>query len=176
MFIIKGILGIFFGLLLISAPRFALGTFLTMAGVLIIAAGIIAFMFAVTSRQTNTLVWFTVSGAIVLFGILTFFIPDFIATSFALFIAGWALITGVLDLENYIIGHRKFYAIMACLTVTCLALIAVAFYLVPSFHEDFLYRIFGFYAVVFGFFSLVLGQRIVSGKIPPCLMPSHHQL
>jgi uncharacterized membrane protein HdeD (DUF308 family) len=171
MFILKGILGILFGILLILAPKFALGTFLTMFGLLIIAAGAIAFLFAVTSKQTDTMFWFMVSGGIVILGILAIFAHDIFAAFFALIIAGWALITGLLDLEKFVCSQRRFYAIMAVLSGISLAFIAVAFYAIPSFHGDYLSRIFGVYAVVFGIFSLILGQRIISGKIPKCLGP-----
>jgi hypothetical protein len=65
---------------------------------------------------------------------------------------------------------------MACLTVISLALIAASFILIPPFRNDHLYRIFGFYALVFGIFSLVLGLMIMNGRIPPCLLPAYHNL
>ncbi len=171
MFILKGILGIIFGLLLLAVPDFTLGAFLTIFGVFLIAAGVIAFLFAVTSQQTDTMFWFIVSGGIILLGLITFIVPHLFAILFALCIAGWVLITGAWDLENYICSHRRFYTIMAGLTVASLALIAVSFYLLPFLRTHYLTAIFGIYAAVFGVFSLVLGEMIIRGKIPPCLLP-----
>ncbi len=173
MFILKGILGIVFGLLLIAVPDFTLGAFLTMFGLLLIAAGVIAFLFAVTSQQTDTIFWFVVSGGIVLLGILSFLPPfsSLFSAFFALSIAGWALITGVWDLEKYICSHKRFYAIMAGLSGASLALIAGAFYLFPVLRSYYMTTIFGFFALVFGIFSFVLGEMIIRGRIPACLLP-----
>ena len=171
MFIFKGGLALVFGLLLIAVPDFTLGAFITLFGLLLIAAGIIAFMFAVTSQQTDTMFWFLVAGGIVFLGILAFFIPEVFAIVFALSIAGWALVTSVWDLEKYICSQKRFYGIIAALAVSSLVITAVAMYLIPSLRDNYLATICGFYAVVFGLFSIVLGERIIQGKIPKCLTP-----
>ncbi|HRY75435.1 MAG TPA: DUF308 domain-containing protein [Methanoregulaceae archaeon] len=172
MFIFKGILGIIFGLLLIAVPKFTLGAFLALFGILLIAAGVISFLFAVTSRQTDTLFWFMVSGAIVVLGILAFFIPDFFSAVFAVIVAGWALITGVWDLDRYICGHRKFYAIMTGLILVSLAVIAIDLRYFPVLRASYLATICGSFAFVFGVFATILGWMIISGRIPACLLPS----
>lgn len=171
MFIFKGSLGIIFGLLLIAVPDFTLGAFLTLFGLLLIAAGIIAFVFAVTSQQTDTLFWFIISGGIVFLGILAFFVPQLFAATFALAIAGWALVTGLWDLEKYISSQKRFYAIIAGLSGASLALIALALYLLPILRAHYLTTICGIYAVVFGVFSLILGEMIIRGRILRCLQP-----
>ncbi|OPY38273.1 MAG: hypothetical protein A4E35_00696 [Methanoregula sp. PtaU1.Bin051] len=172
MFLLKGILGIVCGLLLISVPDFTLGAFLTIFGLLLIAAGAISFIFAVTSQQTDTIFWFIVSGGIVLLGIFAFFIPHLFAAVFAISIAGWALVTGVWDLEKYICSQRRFYAIITGLVITSLVLIAGAFHLFPVLRGTYVTTIFGFFALVFGIFSFVLGEMIVHGRIPVCLSPA----
>jgi len=172
MFIFKGILGIIFGLLLIAVPDFTLGAFLTLFGVLLIAAGIISFLFAVTSRQTDTLFWFLISGGIIILGILAFFMPLIFSAVFAIAVAGWALITGVWDLERYICGHRKFYAIMAGLIIVSLAVIVVDLRYFPVLRASYLATICGSFAFVFGVFGAILGWMIISGRIPTCLLPS----
>jgi len=173
MFILKGILGIVFGLLLIVVPDFTLGAFLTIFGLLLIGAGIISFMFAVTSQQTDTIFWFLVSGAIILLGILTLLPPFsfFISAFFALIIAGWALITGIWDLGRFICSSKKFYGIMVVVIIVSLVLIGGVFYYVPLLREHYVATILGTFAAVLGFFSLVLGELIISGRIPECLSP-----
>jgi uncharacterized membrane protein HdeD (DUF308 family) len=171
MFIFKGCLGIIFGLLLIAVPEFTLGAFITLFGLLLIGAGIIAFLFAVTSQQTDTLFWFFIAGGIVLLGILAFFIPTLFAIIFALSIAGWALITAVWDLQKFICSQQRFYVIIGCLAGLSLALIALAMYFIPVLRTNYVATICGFYALVFGLFSLILGEMIVRGRIPKCLMP-----
>src|SRR5512136_1177832 len=102
MFVLKGILGIVFGLLLIVFPDFTFGVFLTIFGIFLIAAGGLAFLFAVTSRQSDTIFWFIISAGIVLLGIIALIVPSVFAIIFAITIAGWALVTGVWDLEKFI--------------------------------------------------------------------------
>lgn len=175
MFIFKGLLGIIFGLLLIFMPDFMRGTFLTLFTLILIAACLISFMFAVTSRQTDTLFWFLISGAIVVLLILRFFIPDVFAAFFAIAIAGWALITGVWDLEKYIHSHRRFYLIIGGLSLVSLALIALALRYLPYLRAGYITTICGIFAVVFGIFALILGEMILRGRIPTCLMPSEQK-
>ena len=172
MFTFKGILAIVFGLLLIIVPDFMQGTFLTLFTVLLIIACIVSFLFAVTSRQTDTMFWFLLSGGIVILLILRFFIPIIFAAVFAVAIAGWALVTGAWDLDKYICSKRRFYAIMACLLIASLAIIALALYRIPVLRATFLTTICGIFAVIFGIFSLALGIMILRGRIPSCLMPA----
>lgn len=171
MFIFKGILGIIFGLLLIFIPDFMKGTFLTLFTLILVAACLISFLFAVTSRQTDTLFWFLVSGAIVVLLILRFFIPDIFAAFFAIAIAGWALITGVWDLEKFICSNRRFYLIMGGLSVISLVLIALALRYLPYLRTAYITTICGIFAVVFGVFALILGEMILRERIPSCLLP-----
>jgi len=171
MFLFKGFLGILFGLLLITVPDFTLGAFLTLFGILLIAAGFISFLFAVTSRLTDTLFWFLVSGGIVVLGILTFIIPNIFAVVFAIVIAGWALVTGAWDFDRYLCSKRKFYVIVACLTAASVALIAVLFYYFPALRVNFLPTICGIFAVVYGVFALWIGQAILRDAMPACLTP-----
>jgi uncharacterized membrane protein HdeD (DUF308 family) len=172
MFIFKGFLGVLFGLLLIIFPDFTLGAFLTIFGIFLIAAGIISFLFAVTSRLTDTMFWFMISVGIIILGILTFIIPNVFAIVFAIAIAGWALITSVWDLDDYICSKRRFYAIMAGLSVASLALISVIFYTIPALRTSYLTTICGGFAVVFGIFALLLGQAIIRRKVPTCFLPT----
>lgn len=173
MFVLKGILGILFGLLIIAFPDFALGAFLTLFGLLLISAGVLAFLFAVTSRAADTLFWFVIAGGIIVLGILAFFARDLFAIIFALMVAGWALVTGVWDLEKYICSRQRFYLIIGGLTGASVALIMLALYFLPSLRGHYLTTIFGIYAAIFGIFSFFLGYGIIRGTIPACLLPEY---
>ena len=171
MFILKGFLGVLFGLLLIIVPDFTLGAFLTIFGIFLIAAGIISFMFAVTSRLTDTLFWFMISAGIVILGILTFIIPNVFAVVFAIIVAGWALITSAWDLDDYLCNKRRFYAITIGLSLASLTIISVIFYYFVALRAGYLTTICGVFAVVFGIFAILLGQAILRGSVPACLTP-----
>jgi uncharacterized membrane protein HdeD (DUF308 family) len=165
MFILKGILGIIFGIIAVAIPGFTLGTLFTIFGLFIIAAGIIAFLFAVTSHDKDSSPWFWISLGILALGLLSVLFPEVIAFSFAIIIAGWALVTGIFDLERCITGSRYYYYLFGGMTGTFIVLLLALFYFIPVLREDYLMTTFGTFAFVFGVFSLVIGEMIITGKM-----------
>jgi len=165
MFILKGILGIIFGIIAIAIPSFTLGTFFTIFGLFIIAAGIIAFLFAVTSHPSDTSAWFWISLGILALGLLSVVFSEVIAFSFAVIIAGWALVTGIFDLERCITGSRYYYYLFGGMSASFILLLIAILYLLPSLREQYLMTTFGVFAFVFGIFSLAIGELIIRGKL-----------
>ncbi|WAC05920.1 MAG: DUF308 domain-containing protein [Methanoregula sp.] len=165
MFILKGIIGIIFGIIAVAIPGFTLGTLFTIFGLFIIAAGIIAFLFAVTSHPKDSSLWFWLSLGILALGLLSVLFPEMIALSFAIIIAGWALITGIFDLEHCITGRRYFYYLFGGMSGTFIALLVALLYFVPALRADYLMTTFGVFVFVFGIFSLVIGMMIIKGKM-----------
>jgi len=165
MFILKGILGIIFGIIAVAIPGFTLGTLFTIFGLFIIAAGIIAFLFAVTSHPKDSSPWFWISLGILALGLLSVLFPEVIAFSFAIIIAGWALVTGIFDLERCITGSRYYYYLFGGMTGTFIVLLLALFYFIPAWRENYLMTTFGTFAFVFGVFSLVIGEMIITGKM-----------
>jgi uncharacterized membrane protein HdeD (DUF308 family) len=165
MFILKGILGIIFGIIAVAIPGFTLGTLFTIFGLFIIAAGIIAFLFAVTSHPKDSSPWFWISLFILGIGLLSVLFTKVIAFSFAIIIAGWALVTGIFDLERCITGSRYYYYLFGGMTGTFIVLLLALFYCIPVLRDDYLMTTFGTFAFVFGVFSLVIGEMIITGKM-----------
>jgi uncharacterized membrane protein HdeD (DUF308 family) len=165
MFILKGVLGIIFGTIAVAIPGFTLGTLFTIFGLFIIAAGIIAFLFAVTSHPKDSSLWFWVSLGILALGLLSVVFSQAIAFSFAIIITGWALVTGISDLERCITGHRYYYYLFGGMSCTFIALLFTLLYFVPALRADYLMTTFGTFAFVFGIFSLVIGVMIIQGKM-----------
>lgn len=165
MFILKGILGIIFGFIAIAIPNFTLGTFFTIFGLFIIAAGLIAFLFAVTSHPKDTSLWFWLSLGILALGLLSVIFPEIIAFSFAVIIAGWALVTGIFDLERCITGSRYYYYLFGGMSAAFILLLFAVLYFVPALRAHYLMITFGVFALVFGIFSLVIGEMIVNGRL-----------
>ena len=165
MFILKGILGIIFGIIAVAIPGFTLGTLFTIFGLFIIAAGIIAFLFAVTSHPNDSSPWFWISLGILALGLLSVLFPEVIAFTFAIIIAGWALVTGIFDLERCITGSRYYYYLFGGMTGTFIVLLLALFYCIPVLREHYLMTTFGTFAFVFGVFSLVIGEMIIQGKM-----------
>jgi len=174
MFILKGILGIIFGIIAVALPGFALGALFTIFGLFIIAAGIIAFLFAVTSHDKDSSLWFWLSLGILALGLLSVIfhevIPGVIAFSFAIIIAGWALVTGIFDLERCITGSRYYYYLFGGMTGTFIVLLLALFYFMPALRENYVMTTFGTFAFVFGVFSLVIGEMIINGKMQHAIM------
>jgi uncharacterized membrane protein HdeD (DUF308 family) len=159
MFILKGILGIIFGIIAIAIPSFTLGTFFTIFGLFIIAAGIIAFL-------SDTSAWFWISLGILALGLLSVVFSEVIAFSFAVIIAGWALVTGIFDIERCITGSRYYYYyLFGGMFASFILLLIAILYLLPSLREQYLMTTFGVFAFVFGIFSLAIGELIIRGKL-----------
>lgn len=175
MFIIKGILGILFGIMIVIVPGLILDTFYTLFALFIITAGIIAFSFAVTSQPKDTSVWFWLSLCILAVGILSLVIPRFIAFTFALIITGWAFVTGILDLERFITGTRYYYLLFLAILGTGILLLVAVYYLVPASRVHYLETTFGVFAFAFGIFSVALGILILKGRLPDVVAQSSGQ-
>lgn len=165
MFILKGVLGIIFGIIAVAIPGFTLGTLFTIFGLFIIAAGIIAFLFAVTSHPKDSSVWFWVSLGILALGLLSVLFSGAIAFLFALIIAGWALVTGIFDLERCITGRHYYYYLFGGMSGTFITLLFALLYFVPALRDDYLMTTFGVFAFVFGIFSFIIGELIINGKM-----------
>lgn len=172
MFILKGILGIIFGIMIVIFPGFTLGTFYTIFALFMITAGIIAFSFAVTSQPGESSAWFWLSLCILAVGVLSLVIPRFIAFTFALIIALWAFVSGIFDLERYITGTRAYYYLFLSMLGSAILVLVAVFYFYPVSREHYLETTFGVFAFVFGIFSLVLGVLILKGKLPDALAQS----
>jgi uncharacterized membrane protein HdeD (DUF308 family) len=165
MFILKGVLAILFGIVTIMFPGFTLGTFFTIFGLFIIAAGILTFIFAVTAHPSDSSFLFMASLGILAAGLVSLLIPDVVAVAFAVIIAGWVLVTGVIDLERFITKTRYQYYITGSILLISCVLLAAIFYLAPSFREHYIMTIFGVFALVFGVFSVAIGEMIRRGKL-----------
>jgi uncharacterized membrane protein HdeD (DUF308 family) len=166
MFFLKGILGIIFGIMIVIFPGFTLGTFFTIFGLFILGAGMLAFLFAVTSHPKDTSVWFWLSLGILAVGLLSLVIPRIVAFIFALIIAGWAFVTGIFDLERFITGTRYYYYLFVGMLCTGILLLGAVFYLDPASRVRYFETTFGVFAFVFGIFSLAIGALILKGKLP----------
>lgn len=169
MFILKGILGIIFGVMIVLFPGFALGTFYTIFALFMITAGIIAFSFAVTSQPGESSSWFWLSLCIFAVGVLSLVSPRVVAFTFALIIALWAFVSGILDLERYITGSRAYIYLFLSMLGSSILVLFAAFYFYPVSREHYLETTFGVFAFVFGIFSLALGVLILKGRLPDAL-------
>jgi uncharacterized membrane protein HdeD (DUF308 family) len=99
--LLRGIAAIAFGVLAFTWPGLTLLTLILMWGIYAIADGVLALWAAIAGRggEIAPRWWLAVVGiAGILAGLLTFVWPDMTALVLLMFIAGWAIVIGVLQI------------------------------------------------------------------------------
>jgi uncharacterized membrane protein HdeD (DUF308 family) len=99
--LVRGIVAIAFGVVLFALPISAVFTFVVLFGAFALVDGALAIVTALWFAHPDRGRWWllVVQGlAGIAFGILTFTYPGITATTLGLFIAAWAIVTGVLEI------------------------------------------------------------------------------
>jgi len=105
--LIRGILAILFGILAFALPGVTLVTLVVLYGAFAFADGIFALVAAIGGGTPVPRWWLALIGVFgIAAGVLTFFWPQITALVLLMFIAGWAIATGVMQ----IIGAIKLRA------------------------------------------------------------------
>ncbi|MGD1003808.1 MAG: hypothetical protein ABR887_00095 [Methanoregulaceae archaeon] len=159
-FIIRGLIGVIFGLLTLFFPDITRGTFITIFGVLVIGGILLSLFLATTSSSEETMFWFGVSVLLLVIGIVAFFIHNIIEIIFILIIAGWAFYIAFTGISFAISQPRTKYSIIIGMFVIC-AIIQILIYIyAPILLKDPILMVLGIFAMVFGLFSLLMGWYI----------------
>ena len=167
--IVKGVIGVLFGLLAIVLPEITLTTFDALFWVFI-AAGIALFLLlAITSRSDESLFWFGLSAVLVIIGALSFFSQGIVTLVFLLIVAGVAFYSGFSDI-NYALEFpkTKYYIIVGMFLISVLLLGVMFKYFPITDLEKIVLRILGTFALIFGIFSVTIGfhEPSVPAEIP----------
>ena len=99
--LLRGIIAIVFGIALFTLPISAVFTLVVLFGAFALADGILAIVQALRFAHPDRGRWWLliVQGiAGILIGILTFAYPGLTAATLGIFIAAWAIVTGVLEI------------------------------------------------------------------------------
>lgn len=155
--LIRGIVGIIFGVLALLVPDITLGTFYGLFWLLVIL-GIALFGFlAITGGGDESVLWFGLAAALLVAGVLSIIISNFVAILFILIIAAIAIYNGFSDITLALEHPRTKYILIPAMVLTGFALLGVLFYYFPAFEKNLYLSIVGTFALAFGIFSVLLG-------------------
>jgi uncharacterized membrane protein HdeD (DUF308 family) len=154
---IRGIIGVIFGLLALMLPDVTLGTFYGFFWLLIIL-GIAIFIFlAITAKGDESMIWFGLSAALLIVGVFSILVAQVIAIVFILIIAAVAVYNGFVDITLALAHPKTKYILIPGMIITGFVLLGLLFYYFPGFENNLFLSIVGTFALAFGLFSIVLG-------------------
>jgi len=97
--LLRGIAAIIFGLLAFAWPGLTLVTLILFYGAFVLVDGVLAVIAAITGGVPGSRWWLAIIGLLgIAAGLVTFMMPGLTAVLLLLFIAGWAIATGVLQI------------------------------------------------------------------------------
>jgi uncharacterized membrane protein HdeD (DUF308 family) len=155
--LIRGIIGVIFGLLALLFPAMLLATFYGMF-LLIAGLGVAIFLFlAITSRSDESMFWFGLSAALLVVAVLSFLVQLIVEIIFLLIIAGIAFYNGITDITLALTHPRTKYILVPGMFIAGTILLAVLIRYFPALSENLIIVILGNFAFVFGLFSILMG-------------------
>jgi len=160
--LLRGIAAIVFGLLAFAWPGLTLLTLILFYGAFALVDGVLAIVAAITGGAPGARWWLAIVGLFgIAAGLLTFLMPGLTALVLLLFIAGWAIATGVLQIVGAIklrkeIDNEWFLILSGIVSV----LFGVAMMLAPGAGALALVWVIGAYSVVAGVLLVALAFRL----------------
>ena len=164
---LRGLVAVIFGILAIVATKFVLDFLVYVFGFFVIISGIINTGVGISSERTELPKWLLVTTGVlgILVGIFALITPLIIAMTITIFIAAWALVTGVSDLglaiSHKMTPHRVLLAVSGIIGI----LFAIVLVLTPILGAYALVILLGIYALIFGFISIFLGLSMGKEKV-----------
>jgi len=161
--VVRGLLAIGFGIAAYASPALTLATLVLFFGAFALVSGAFAVIGAIAGRRGHEDWWVLLLEGLlgVAFGVLTLRAPGLTAVVLVLYIAAWALITGVLELISAIRLRKE---IEGEFWLGLSGLISIAFgmllMIAPGSGALALLWVIAAYAVVWGAFLIFLGFRV----------------
>lgn len=160
-FVFRGILAIAFGLLAMLWPGLTIGVLIILFGVYVLFEGVLALSAAFRHRDRKwwwVLLLEGIAGIIV--GLFAFIWPGVTAVVLLVFIAVWAILTGILEIAAAVQLRKQLKGEWA-LGLTGVLSILIGFILVanPGAGAVALVWLIGIYAILFGVLLITLGFR-----------------
>ena len=160
---LRGVLALIFGVLAVGYPGLTLITLVSFFGAYVFVDGVCAIASSIMSWSERDNHWLVLLSGIasVGIGIVTFRTPEITTLVLLLYIATWALVTGVLQVAAAIrlrkeIEGEIWLAISGVLSI----LFAFFLWLFPGAGALGLVTVIGAYAIVFGILLIMLGFRL----------------
>jgi uncharacterized membrane protein HdeD (DUF308 family) len=162
MLVLRGVAALLFGILAFTRPGITLGALVLLFGVYALVDGVLALI-AVFARQAAAPRWMLMLEGIVglAAAAAAFFMPGLTAITLLYLIACWAMLTGILEIVAAIALRKQltgeFWLILSGIASFVFGLVLVAR---PGAGAIAVIWLIGGYAIVFGFFLLMLGLRM----------------
>ena len=161
--VVRGIVAIVFGVLAFAMPLVTLATLVLFIGAYLFVNGIFLAISAIGSRKEKEDWWlFLIEGLMSIgVGVVTYLVPGITAFALVIYIAAWALATGVLEIVAAI-RLRKVMRHEVLLALAGVASIVFAVLLMwnPAVGALSLLWLIGAYAIVFGALLTILGIEV----------------
>ena len=160
--LLRGIAAIVFGLLAFAWPGLTLLTLILFYGAFALIDGVLAIIAAITGGSAAPRWWLAIVGLLGLAaGLLTFLMPGLTAVVLLLFIAGWAIATGVFQIIGAIKLRKEIdneWLLILCGVIS--VLFGVCMMLAPGAGALALVWVIGAYSVVIGALFVALAFRL----------------
>jgi len=160
--LLRGIAAIIFGLLAFAWPGLTLVTLILFYGAFVLVDGVLAVIAAITGGVPGSRWWLAIIGLLgIAAGLVTFMMPGLTAVLLLLFIAGWAIATGVFQIIGAIklrkeIDNEWLLILGGIISV----LFGVSMMLAPGAGALALVWVIGAYSVVIGAIFVALALRL----------------
>jgi uncharacterized membrane protein HdeD (DUF308 family) len=161
--VLRGVVAIIFGLVAFIWPRITLATLVLLFGAYVLVDGIFAIVAAVRAPKEFARWWvLLIEGVLsILAGIIAFAIPGITALILLGVIAGWAIVTGVVEIVAAIQLRKEiqgeFFLALAGLTSI---IFGVLLLWNPAAGALAVLWIIGAYAILFGVLLIALGMKL----------------
>ncbi len=160
--LLRGIAAIVFGLLAFAWPGLTLLTLILFYGAFALVDGVLAIIAAITGGAPAPRWWLAIVGLLgIAAGLLTFLMPGLTAVVLLLFIAGWAIATGVFQIIGAIKLRKEIdneWLLILCGVIS--VLFGVSMMLAPGAGALALVWVIGAYSVVIGALFVALAFRL----------------
>jgi len=155
--LLRGVTGVIFGFFALFFPEEVTLGFDVLFWILIGLAFVLFLFLAITARGNGSILWFGLSAALLVIGVISIMVPKFVAVVLILMIAAVAIVNGFTDI-SLALGHPKTkYLLIPGMIITAIVLLAILFFYFPGFRLNLILSVVGTSALVFGLFSIILG-------------------
>lgn len=166
--LLRGIVGVIFGCLALFIPAEVTLGFYGLFWVLIGLAMALFLFLAITARGDESMLWFGLSAALLVTGVISFMLTEFVSIILILTLAAIAIINGFTDITLALEHPRTKYILIPGMIITAIVVLGGLFYFFPNFETHLFLSVVGTFALVFGLFSVILGFYTTdeSGRTP----------
>ena len=159
---LRGILAILLGLAAIVLPGVTLAVLITLFGAYAVVDGVLAIIAGVRAAERHERWWSPVLKGLagIAAGVMAFIWPALTALALLYLIAGWAIVTGVLEVVAAVHLHRAHGEWLLIINGVLSILFGLFVIVWPGAGVLTLVWMIGVYAIVFGAVLLVLAFRL----------------